>query len=172
MWALTGLMSLIRQEGYLPQDSALFHQLLNSLSMSLAHQANVAAAGASFTTLKRREFYAGHFLSSYPDGLKRAALSAPSAFAATLFSEEDLEALSSSSNQSTSNKTNQAILDYVSGHRSRSPYRSPRPSTSGYRRGRSPRSPNRTPKRVRFGTPPPSSRSPSPAKSPKTDFQK
>ena len=45
MWVLTGLLGLIRQEGFVPRDQQLFKQFASSLSMSLAHQSNVAAAG-------------------------------------------------------------------------------------------------------------------------------
>ena len=161
MWVLTGMLSLIKSEGFVPKDQSLFRQYISSLSMGLAHQANIAAAGTSFATLKRRQSYAAHFLPSYPDALKKAALAAPACSASSLFLEEDLSKLAAVSNEASSIKSNQAVLDFVSGRYPRSPRRSPRPSSSRYRQGRS-NSP-RTPKRVRFsGTPPPSpSRSPS-----------
>ena len=60
MWVFTGLLGLIRQEGFVPKGQQLFIQFVSSLSMSLAHQANVAVAGASFTCLKRRRLLIRH----------------------------------------------------------------------------------------------------------------
>ena len=168
MWILTGLLSLIRNEGFVPKDQQLFQQFISSLSMGMAHQANIAAAGTTFSALKRRQLYASHFLPSYPEALKQAALASPTCFTSSLFSDEDLTRLASVSNEASSIKSNQALLDFVSsGRRPRSPRRSPR-SYSGYNRNRrrSSRSPPRTPKRVRFaGTPPPSPSRSSPSTS-------
>ena len=94
--------------------------------MGLAHQANIDAAGMSFTTLKRRDLYSAHFLPGYPDALKKSALGAPAGTTSALFQEGDLSKLSSVYNESSSIKTQQAFLDYVSGKYSRSPRRSPR----------------------------------------------
>ena len=60
MWVLTGLLGLIRQEGFVPKDQQLFNQFVSSLSMSLAQQSNVAAADANFTCLKHRRLLFRH----------------------------------------------------------------------------------------------------------------
>ena len=169
LWVLTGLLSLIKNEGFVPKDQALFRQFISSLSMGLAHQANMSAAGISFTTLKRRALYSSHFLPSYPEALKKSALGAPACFSSSLFLEEDLSKLAAISNESSSIRTNQAFLEYVSGRHSRSPQRSPRQQSYYRQRRRSPSSP-KTPKRVRFSgtptppTPPKSSSSSSPSR--------
>ena len=153
MWVLTGLMGLIRQEGYVPKDQTLFHQLVSSLSMGLAHQANIASAGASFTTLKRRHYYVDHLKPVYPDCLKRVLLASPALSSASLFREEDIARLVEVTNQSSSISAHQSMVEVASSlSRSRSPRRSPARSGSSFR-PRSPRTPVRSPKRVRFSSP-------------------
>ena len=155
MWLLTGLLALIRDEGYVPQDENMFHQFVSSLSIGLSHQANIAAAGTSFTCLKRRELYVSHLPPIYSESMKKSLLSSPASLGSSLFKEEDVTRLSELADRGSNIKASQAVMEYMTaGHsRSRSPRRSPpRPSGSGYRpRGRSPRSPLRSsPKRVRF----------------------
>ena len=154
MWTLTGLLGLIKQEGYLPNDRSLFDQMVSSLSIGLAHQANMAAAGTSFMVLKRREVYVSRLQPIFPASIKSALLGSPTCSSDTLFHEAELSRLLELANSSSSFKSNQAMLDIAASAvgRSRSPRRSS-PRSPRFRR-RSP--PSRSPKRVRFsGTPPP-----------------
>ena len=171
MWVLTGLLSLIRDEGYVPRDRALFDQFVSSLSIGLSHQANMAAAGMSFTCLKRRELYVNHLQPIFSESLKHSLLASPVSFSQYLFPESDVDRLISLTSQSSSLKSNQAMVDLAASAvgRSRSPRRPlPRSPLSRSRR-RNSRSPPRSPKRVRFaGTPPPSSSK----SSPKSSFPK
>ena len=90
MWVLTGLLGLIRQEGFVPKDQQLFNQFVSSLSMSLAHQSNVAAADANFTCLKHRCLLVRHLEPIYPENLKQDLLASSSSFASSLFDESKL----------------------------------------------------------------------------------
>ena len=87
MWIFTSLLGLIRQDGFVPRDPQLFDQFVSSLSMSLAHQSNIASAGANFTCLKCCRLLVCHLQPIYQEVLKLALLS-PSC-ASTLF--DDLE---------------------------------------------------------------------------------
>ena len=172
MWILTGLLALIHDEGYFPKDENLFHQFVSSLSIGLSHQSNLAAAGTSFTCLKRRELYVSHLPPIYTEPMKQSLLSSPASLGSSLFKEEDVARLSELADRAGNIKASQSVIDFMSSGRSRSPKRSPsRPSTSGYQyRVRSPRSPrrspSRSPKRVRFNpTPNPTPKSP-PARTP------
>ena len=167
MWVLSGLLALIRKEGFLPNDQALFQTLISSLSMGLAHQANMASSGITFATLKRRQLYTSHMPEHYSKSLRKELLKAPSCTGISLFRPEDLVRLAASNQESSSLRHQNALVRIVSSFvRSRSPRSSPsRPGSSRSR------SPVRSPKRVRFsGTPPPSSNrssSRSPSNSPK-----
>ena len=177
MWVLTGLLSLIKQEGFVPSDQSLFLQLVNSLSMGLAHQANIAASGITFSTLKRRQLYHGHLHKTYSASLRKELLKAPACSSSgSLFREEDISKLLTVSDQTSSLRNSRALVDMVKiFSRSRSPHRSPSRLAGPPHRSRTP---PRSPKRVRFaGTPPPparsSSKSPSRSpRSPKQTFQK
>ena len=150
------------------------NQFVSSLSMSLSHQASVAAAGANFTCLKRRRLLVRHLQPIYPEVLKQAVLASPSSFASSLFGESELGKFIALSGQSSSLRSHQAMVDLASSAvrwpRSpwRSPARSPRSSSS---RSKSPKTPPCLPKRVRFsGTRLPPASSKSSLK--KRDFQK
>ena len=165
MWVLSGLLALIRKEGFLPNDQALFQTLVSSLSMGLAHQANMASSGITFAALKRRQLYTSHMPDHYSKSLRKELLKAASCSGVSLFKSEDLVRLSASNQESSSLRQQNALVRIVSSFvRSRSPRSSP--SRSGSSRSRSP---GRSPKRVRFsGTPPPGrSSSRSPPSSPK-----
>ena len=163
MWVLTGLLSLIRQEGFVPRDETLFHQFVSSLSFGLSHQANLSAAGTSFTCLKRRELYVSHLPPIYSESMRHSLLAS---LGSALFKPEDVERFSVLADRSSDIKSNQSVVEFMSGsaRRSRSPRRSPnRPSTSSYvPRNRGSRSPSRSPKRVRFSSPKSTAKSPPP----------
>ena len=145
MWVLTGLMGLIKQEGYVPKGQALFLQLVSSLSMGLAHQANIASAGVSFATLKRRHYYVNPLILGYPDCLKKVLLASPTLSAAFLFREEDITCLVKVTNQSSSISAHQSLVEVASSlSRSRSSRRSPGHSGSSFR-PRRPDTPSRSP---------------------------
>ena len=166
MWVLTGLLSLIRQEGFVPRDETLFHQFVSSLSIGLSHQANLSAAGTSFSCLKRRELYVSHLPPIYSESMKRSLLASPASLGSALFKPEDVERFSVLADRSSNIKSNQSVVEFMSGsaRRSRSPRRSPsRPSSSSYvPRNRNSRSPSRSPKRVRFSSPRSTAKSPPP----------
>ena len=163
MWILTGLLGLVRQEGFVPNDLPLFNQLTTSLSMSLAHQANLAASGISFFTLKRRLFFLDHLNKTLPDSQRNTLLKSSTVSASRLFDSDNLNRFLTLSSDSANAKQQQDLTRAVtslikSGNRSRSPPRSPR--SSGFR-SRSPSGgQQRSPKRVRFSSSSPPAKSP------------
>ena len=160
MWVMSGLMGMIRSEGFAPKDPNLFNSFVNSLSMGLAQLASSSAQGVAFTEQKRRAFYVSHLPSHYPEEARKRLLRAPIFKSGDLFAEEEVNRLLQVSRDSVSLKSQQAVVDLVArgSSRSRSPRRSPR---SSYRQKRSPSPASRSPKRVRFSennpkSPPPS----------------
>ena len=129
----------------------------------------MAAAGTSFTCLKHRELYVNHLQPIFSDSLKIALLVSPTSFSQSLFLELDVDRLISLTSQSSTLKSNQAMVDLAAsavGH-SHSPRRALARSPQCRTRHKGSRICPRSPKRVRFsGTPPSSSKS-----SPKSNFQ-
>lgn len=60
MWMFSGLVGFLKRDGYVPSDPALFDNLITSVSMGLAHQANIAAGCTTFVGRKRRDLYLSH----------------------------------------------------------------------------------------------------------------
>ena len=93
MWVLSGLLALVRLQHFAPEDTALFHTLVTSLSKSLTHQASLSASHTAFLTLKRWQFYLSPLPAYFSDVNKRAMLLSPAVCADFLFSESDVARL-------------------------------------------------------------------------------
>ena len=157
MWLLSGLMEFVRLQGFSPSEAPLFNTLVTSLSKCLAHQASISASHTAFIGLKRHQFYLSHLPAYFTDVHKRAMMAAPLVCADSLFLESDISRLLSDTQTSSSLRSQQALVDVAcncSGPRRHrfSPARSP-----SRRRRRESGSPSRSSKRVRFGSPAPSS---------------
>ena len=153
MWVLSGLLGLIRRDGYLPSDPLLFQQLVRSVSMGLANQANFAASYTTFFVKKRRDLLLSYLPPVFQDVQKKALSKAPTCFSSSLFPPEELHSLVESAKAMAQFKSQQALADSLSkSSRNRSPRRS---SPDSYRRrySRSPSRSSRSPKRVRFDLP-------------------
>ena len=162
MRVLSALLAFVRLQNFAPDDSALFNNLVTSLSKSLAHQDTMTATHIAFLGLKRRQFYLSHLPSYFSDVAKRAMLSSPVVLASSLFAESDVARLLSDTQTLSSLWSQQALVDVVShgsGARSRhsSPARSPSRSSPARRWRRESGSPSRPQKRVRFDSPAPTS---------------
>ena len=78
MWVLSGLLGYIRSEGFVPQDRALFDQMVSSISIGLSDVVNTAAGCVNFITHKRRDFVLSNLPAACPEPLKKAILKASS----------------------------------------------------------------------------------------------
>ena len=160
MWLLSGLLGLIRLQGFALSDAALFNTLVTSLSKCLAHQASLAASQTAFVGLKRRQFYLSHLPAYFSELNNRAMMASPLMCTDTLFAESDITGLLSDTQTSSSLRSQQALVDVASqdsGARRRrfSPVRSPPRSSPRRRRGDSGFL-GRQSKRVWFDSPAPS----------------
>ena len=170
MWVFTGLMALIKRDGYVPSDPSLFNQFVYSMSMGFSFQANSLASSISFVTKKRRETLLECLPRSYPDVARKDLLKSPVSSCSFLFPEEGVSALREAGRTSVSIKSQQALIDVArlsSRSRSRSPPRSP----SRYVGRSGSYSPSRSPKKVRFNFSGNTSKSPPPPSKKGKDFQ-
>ena len=178
LWILSGLIGLLRHEGFSPRDPVLFNKFVSSLSMGLSQQAHFACGGATYFTLKRRQFYLSHLPHYIPPEIKTLLLSSPTSLVPLLFDEPLVTNALQYARDASSFRSQQAMIDLASrssvfSNRSpgRQSYYSPR-SDRKRRRSRSP-SPRpyraRSPKRVRFNS---KTSTKSPPASTKQDFQK
>ena len=161
-WIMSSLVAFLKLDGYVPSDPSLFNQMVRSIAMGIAHQANASSSYTTYFTKKRRDFYISHLPSHYPEVNRKALARAPVMSSSSLFQEEAITSLVTAANAAALVKSQQAIIalgNKSSSSRSRSPPRSPRRGNlkrEGYR------SPNRSPKKVHFNskdsTPPRSGR--------------
>ena len=55
LWLMSGILAMLKHDGFQPSDPTLFNAALSSASASLSQQARSSSAGASFVRFKRRE---------------------------------------------------------------------------------------------------------------------
>ena len=60
LWLMSGILAMLKRDGFQPSDPTLFNAALSSVSTSLSQQARTALAGSSFVRAKRRESLLTH----------------------------------------------------------------------------------------------------------------
>ena len=60
LWLMSGILAMLKRDGFQPYDPMLFNAALSSVSASLSQQARTAPAGSSFLRAKRRESLLSH----------------------------------------------------------------------------------------------------------------
>ena len=93
LWLLSGLLSQLKRDGFLPSDPALFDSAISSLSASVSGQTRTAAALSDFFVSKRQESFLGHASLPLSAAQKRELLNLPSS-GSDLFDQSLLEKVS------------------------------------------------------------------------------
>ena len=70
-WLMSGILAMLKRDGFQPSDPALFNSALSSVSAALSRQARTAAAGSTFIRAKRRESLLAHTTLPVPEMQKR-----------------------------------------------------------------------------------------------------
>ena len=155
MWLLLGLLAFVLLQGFSPDDTALFHSLVTSLSKCLAHQASVLCHTLCSLALNAVSFIT-HLPAYFSEVNKRAMLSSPLVCSDALFAESDIARLLADTQTSSSLVD---VASHGSGARRRhySPHRSSTRSSPSRHRRRDSGSPSRQSKCVHFDSPAPSS---------------
>ena len=71
LWLMSGILAMLKRDGFQPSDPALFNSTLSSVSAALSRQARTAAAGSTFIRAKRRESLLAHTTLPVPETQKR-----------------------------------------------------------------------------------------------------
>ena len=71
LWLMSGILAMLKRDGFQPSDPALFNSALPSVSAALSRQPRTAAAGSTFIRAKRRESLLAHTTLPVPETQKR-----------------------------------------------------------------------------------------------------
>ena len=77
LWLMSGILAVLKKDGFQPSDPSLFNAALSAVSTALSRQARTAAAGSTFVRAKRRESLLAHTTLPVPESQKRDLTVAP-----------------------------------------------------------------------------------------------
>ena len=77
LWMMSGILALLRRDGFNPSTPGLFHTAIASVSASLAFQVRTAASGSAFLRFKRREPLLARSKVPIPEPRSRTLISHP-----------------------------------------------------------------------------------------------
>ena len=105
LWLMSGILAMLKRDGFQPSDPALFNSALSAVSAALSRQARTAAAGSIFVRAKRRESLLAHTTLPVPESQKRVLMVAPGSSSGLFDSEllSEVVAQVHSSSQISSN---------------------------------------------------------------------
>ena len=138
LWLMSGILAMLKRDGFQPSDPALFNSALSSVSAALSRQARTAAAGSTFIRAKRRESLLAHTTLPVPETQKRDLTVTPGS-SSGLFDAELLAEVVSQVQSSSQISSNLALsLSLRRGRSAPSSSSSPLtgPRLSSYARGR------------------------------------
>ena len=130
LWLMSGILAMLKRDGFQPSDPTLFNTALSSVSVPLSQQARSSSAGTSFVRAKRRESLLMHTSIPVPEAQRRSLTVAPGS---GLFSEDILSEVVAQVQHSLLISSNLAISRSLGRGRSRPSSSSPLvdPSASG-----------------------------------------
>ena len=105
LWLMSGILAMLKRDGFQLSDPALFNSALSSVSAALSRQARTAAAGSTFIRAKRRESLLAHTTLIVPETQKRSLTVTPGSYSGLFDAELLSEVVSQvqSSSQISSN---------------------------------------------------------------------
>ena len=77
LWMMSGILAMLKRDGFNPSTPGLFNMAISSVSASLAFQACTAASGSVFLRAKRRESLLAHSKVLIPESQKSALIVTP-----------------------------------------------------------------------------------------------
>ena len=151
-WLMSGILAILKHDGFQPADPMLFNAVLSSASATLARQACTFAAGSVFVRSKRRESLLAHTAIPIPEA-QRHALTVSSSSESSLFNEGILSTVVAQVQQSSLISSNLVVSRSLGRGRGCSSSSSPLvdPSASGSSRPGKPRG-KRSASSSRFGS--------------------
>ena len=138
LWLMSGILAMLKRDGFQPSDPALFNSALLSVSAALSRQTRTAAAGSTFIRAKRRESLLAHTTLPVSETQKRDLTVTPGS-SSGLFDSELLAEVVSQVQSSSQISSNLALSRSLRrGRSARSSSSSPLtgPRLSSFARGR------------------------------------
>ena len=89
LWLMSGILAMLKRNGFQPADPTLFNAALASASATLSQQARSSASGSTFIRAKRRDSLLAHTEIPVPETQRRALTVSPGS-ESLLFDEEIL----------------------------------------------------------------------------------
>ena len=77
LWLMSGILAMLKRDGFQPSDPTLFNAALSSVSAAMSQQARAASSGSTFVRAKRRESLLTHTSIPVPEAQRRLLTSAP-----------------------------------------------------------------------------------------------
>ena len=136
LWLMSGILAMLKRDGFQPADPTLFNAALASASATLSQQARSFAAGSTFVRAKRRDSLLAHTEIPVPE-TQRCALTVSPGSESLLFDEEILGVVVSQVQQSSLISSNLAMsrsLERGRGRSTSSPLAAPS-SAGAFRHG-------------------------------------
>ena len=72
LWLMSGILAMLRCDGFQPSDPSLFNMALSSVSAAMSQQARSAAAGSTFLRSKRRDSLLLHTSVPVPEAHRKS----------------------------------------------------------------------------------------------------
>ena len=119
LWLLSGILSMLKRDGFQPADPTLFNAALASASATLSQQARSSASGSTFLRAKRRDSLLAHTAIPVPETQRRSLTVSPGS-ETLLFDEEMLGVVVSQVQQSSLISSNLAMSRSLARGRGRS----------------------------------------------------
>ena len=118
LWLLSGILAMLKRDGFQPADPTLFNAALASASAT-SQQARSSASGSAFLRAKRRDSLLAHTAIPVPETQRRSFMVSPGS-EALLFDEEILGVVVSQVQQSSLISSNLAMSRSLARGRGRS----------------------------------------------------
>ena len=134
LWMMSGILAMLRHDGFNPSTPGLFNTAIASVSASLAIQARMAASGSVFLCSKRRESLLAHSKVPIPEPQKRALIVTPGSDS-SLFDEPLLDSVAAQVKEDSLVSSSLAVskaLSSCSGSKPLAASSSPLAGPSGY----------------------------------------
>ena len=119
LWLMSGILAMLKRNGFQPADPTLFNAALASASATLSQQARSSASGSTFIRAKRRDSLLAHTEIPVPETQRRALTVSPGS-ESLLFDEEILGVVVSQVQQSSLISLNLAVSRSLGRGRGRS----------------------------------------------------
>ena len=108
LWLMSGILAMLKHDGFQPADPTLFNAALASASATLSQTARSSAAGSTFVRAKRRDSLLAHTEIPVPETQRRSLTVSPGS-ELLLFDEEILGVVVSQVQQSSLISSNLAM---------------------------------------------------------------